>query len=193
MAIFDRNNFREKTYVSAETIRHTCGYQILVLFIVLRFCCLPVNWTGSWIFLVSCNISLPLSKLTFPIFFSQPSDLELLKNENYLFSKTKQGKVEQLEINFKAISTVAHLWTIFMVVAMWTTKITRHIQTTNHRSLSNCHCLPSLHLKILQARHLKIFLTGCLQNSETGIMVCSNHLTIVFVCLFLSIEMSLIK
>ena len=68
VVIFDKYTSGDKTYISVESIRHICGHQILLLVIVLRFCCLPVNETGSWILLVPSNISLPLSKLIFLIF-----------------------------------------------------------------------------------------------------------------------------
>lgn len=50
VVIFARNwgNCREKNYVPVENYTtQPCGDQILVLFVVLRFCYLPVNWTGS--------------------------------------------------------------------------------------------------------------------------------------------------
>lgn len=57
LATFGKNgsNFRKKKYVSVETIKHTCGYQILVL-LSLRFCFLSINWTEFSIILVSSNI-----------------------------------------------------------------------------------------------------------------------------------------
>lgn len=54
-------------------------------------------------------------------------------------------------------------------------KIAKDIETANKKNLSDCHCLHSLRLNTLQARHLKIYSSGCLQNLETEIIICSNY------------------
>lgn len=53
------------------------------------------------------------------------------------------------------------------------------IQTVNQENLSDCHFLPSLHLKMLWVRQLKIS-TSCLQNLETGFIICSDHQALIF-------------
>ena len=50
-----------------------------------------------------------------------------------------------------------------------------HQRHTNQEHLSRCHCLPPLHLKTFWAQHVEMFSTGCLHNSETGILIFSNR------------------
>lgn len=76
-----------------------------------------------------------------------------------------QAKLGQLDINFRE-TTTAHIWTIYVTVAEKSPGI------VNQENLSDSLHLPtSLQLKMLQARHLEIFSTGCLQNTETEIIV----------------------
>ena len=96
-----------------------------------------------------------------------------------------QAEVGQLDVNFREISTTAHVWTIFMTVAMWATK-------KNHQRHSNCKpgksirlplsaLIPSENASSLTSRNL---LDCCLQNSETWIIICSSHESFLFVCFF---------
>lgn len=47
--------------------------------------------------------------------------------------------------------------------------ITRDIQTTDQEIMSDGHFLPSLHLKMLQAWHLEMFLIESSQDSNNGL------------------------
>lgn len=56
-------------------------------------------------------------------------------------------------------------------------------------NLTDHHCLPSLHLKMLMTQHPELFLVGCSPNSETSFIVWTANLCLAFI----SVEMSLIK
>lgn len=77
-----------------------------------------------------------------------------------------QAKVGQQDL--RAITTAAHIWTIFVPVAERTLE-TFKLQT---RRIYQTNCFP---LKMIRDTHLRIFSIACLQNSETEIIVCSDH------------------
>lgn len=139
-----------------------------------------------WGFVSTCKLSwilnsssflqywLEFSKFTFPI-SSHPFDLESLWNQSCLFPEAVQAKPRQLNINFREITPTADMCTIFVTVAMWATHIIRGMQTANQKNLSDCRCLLSLHLKMLQTQTLELFSTGHSPNSETEFIICSNY------------------
>ena len=71
---------KEWEYLWRESVcLYFCLFQILILLSVFGFCYIHVNLTKSWVFPISLNIWLKLSKLTFSI-FSHSSDLEITEN-----------------------------------------------------------------------------------------------------------------
>ena len=92
-----------------------------------------------------------------------------------------QAEVGQLDINFKENSMTAHIWTIFMTIAVWATK-KNHQKPSNCKpgKISDCHCLPSLWLKMLWAWHLQIF-TAAFRTQKLGL----HYAPVMNICIFL--------
>ena len=105
LAIFGKNegDFREKNYVSVKNYNtHLWILDPSSVNCLWGFSFLPVNWTRSWILLVSWNIWLQISKLTFSGFFHH-FHLESLRTEPALFPEALQTEAEQLGINLREI------------------------------------------------------------------------------------------
>ena len=153
------------------------------------FCFVPANWNGCWILLVSSSIWLQLSKLMFSIFLP-PSNSGSLKTKTTL-SQSHAGWSGKLDINFKENSMTAHVWTIFMTIAVWTTK-------KNHQKHSNCKpgkILPSLWLKMPWAWHLQVFFTAAFRTQKLGLYYAPvmNICIFLFFCFHVSVSCSVMS
>lgn len=164
LVISDRNlgNCRKKNSVSLETIIHLCGYKNLVLLIVSEFP--SPNQTRSWTILLSSNIWLQPSILTFPIFLPC-SWAGIIENYNSPFSEAMQAESWKLDINFKEIKYNSPCTDNFVPIAVWTNQKDhqRHLNYKPWKSIKLSW--PALTSSTnASARHLKIFLIGCHQN-----------------------------
>ena len=128
----------------------------------------------SWILLVCSNIWLQLSKLTYPNFLP-PFWLEIIENYNYTFPKAMQAKVRPLNINIRKSPWQVTYRQSSCLLLCGPLRSPETFKLQNRKICQISYCLASLHMKILWAGHLQLFSTGCLPNSETGIIVWSNH------------------
>ena len=70
-----------------------------------------------------------------------------------------QSEIRQLNINYRKVVIVAHIYTISVLLLYGPFRkftnisddITWGIKIANQENASDCSCLPSLHLKIFQA------------------------------------------
>lgn len=62
----------------------------------------------------------------------------------------------RLDVDFRKITTIAHLWTIFVPAA----QRSPDTQNADLETLRDGNCLHAIHLKVTRDRHLEIFLTA---------------------------------
>lgn len=106
----------------------------------LKFCFLPVNWTGCWILLVSSSIWLQLSK---HFQFSSTSDLQSLRTKTALFLKPWRLKGENLLQTSEKSHQLLYRRSSCLLLCGPLRKITRDFQTANQEILSECRHLSS--------------------------------------------------
>jgi len=152
---------------------------------VSEFCFLPGNGTVPWI-VVSSNICLDLSKLTFPV-FSPSFDLESLGNSNCPFPKAKAG---QLDMNFREVTRTAHVWTVSVPVAVratWgsATECLRTTSKTDPQSRKVIQTEPTTLIPPPEGasnHHLEVCSTGWSPDTETESVICWNRSPLFSFC-----------
>ena len=88
------------------------------------------------------------------------------------------------------------MYQVFMAIAVWTTKKNQQKHSNcKPGKISDCHCLPSLWLKMPWAWHLQIFFTAAFRTQKLGLHYAPvmNFCIFLFFCFHVSVSCSVMS